>query len=144
MALIKWTPLDPFEEMEKAFRDFQMPMEATFVPSMDMYKKGGNLIIKASIPEIDPKDIDVSVQDGVLKLKGKSEKKSEVDEKNYFRKEIKRGSFERSVLLPAEVDEGKAQADYGDGLLTVTVPIKKERKKSAPKKIAVKSKKNKK
>lgn len=126
MSLIRWSPMfDPFEEMERAMREFQSSSERTFVPAMDVFKDKNDVVAKVPITGFDPKNIDVSVKDGVLTIKGKTEKKTEVDEKSYYRKEIKSGSFQRSVLLPSEVEEGKVKADYEEGVLEVRIPMKK-------------------
>jgi HSP20 family protein len=104
-----------------------------------VYTKGNNVIVEAMIPDFNEKNIDISITDNVLTLKGKTEKKTEVDEKNYYRKEIKSGSFTRSVLLPGVVDDAKASAEYIDGMLTITVPSKKsEKKKASTVKVSVK------
>lgn len=144
MSLIKWSPFFPdWEDMEKALRDWQMPLEKTFVPAMDVYKEKGNVVVKTAIADIDPKDINIEVHDGILTINGKTEKKSEVEDKNYYRREIKHGSFQRSVMLPVEVKEDKIKADYEDGILKITAPIVREIK-SKSKKISVNVKKPKK
>ncbi|MBD3359199.1 MAG: Hsp20 family protein [Candidatus Buchananbacteria bacterium] len=151
MALIKWNPfLDDWQDLEKAFRDFQVPSEKTFIPAMDVYKKKDKLVVNAPIANFDPKNVDIEIKDNVLTVKGKTEKKSEVDDKNYYRKEIKSGSFQRSVLLPAEVQSDKAKSEYEEGVLKIIIPIAKESqatkvkttvKKSKAKKVASKKKK---
>jgi HSP20 family protein len=151
MALIKWNPfLDDWQDLEKAFRDFQAPSEKTFIPAMDVYKEKDNLVVKATITDFDPKNVDIEIKDNILTVKGKTEKKSEVDDKNYYRKEIKSGSFQRSVLLPAEVQADKAKSEYEEGVLKIVIPIAKESKatkvkttvkKSKAKKVASKKKK---
>lgn len=144
MSLIKWSPFfEEWEDMEKALRNWQMPTEKTFVPAMDVYKEKDNVVVKTAIADIDPKDIEIEVHDNVLTVRGKTEKKSEVDEKNYYRREIKHGSFQRSVMLPAEVKEDQIAAEYDEGVLKITAPLLKE-VKVKPKKIAVNIKKSKK
>jgi len=129
MSLIKWTPFfEEIEEMEKALRDWQGPSEKSFVPAMDVYEEKGKIIAKTTIADFDPKNIDIEIKDNVLTVKGKTERKTEVDEKNYYRKEIKAGSFQRSVMLPKEVNQDKAEAEYEDGVLKISVPVKKEAK----------------
>ena len=141
MSLIKWSPLfEEWENMEKALRDWQIPMEKTFIPAIDVYKEKGNVMVKTAITGIDPKDIKIEVDNNILTIRGKTEKKSEVDEKNYYRREIKHGSFQRSVMLPGEVNSDKIVADYEDGVLKITAPLIKEVKDKS-KKIAVNIKK---
>ncbi len=151
MPIIKWSPFfEPWDDFEKALREFQPSTEKIFIPAMDVYKEKGNLVVKAPISNFDPKNIDIKIKDNVLTVKGKTEKKSEIDEKDYYRKEIKHGSFQRSILLPAEVQQDKAKSEYKDGILTITVPMEKEAKgkkvktsvkKNKAKKVATKKKK---
>ena len=131
--------MEPFGDMDKFLEDFRKGTMASFAPAMDIYEKDGNLIVKTQLAGIDPKNVDVSVENDVLTIQGKAEKKSEVDEKNYYRKEIHSGSFYRTVALPAHVDGDKAKAEFEDGVLMVTVP---KMKIEVAKKLEVKVKKS--
>ena len=137
MPIIKWRPMfDPFMDMDKFFED--MPMaSAGFVPALDVYQDADNVIIETPLPGVDPKDVNISVENDVLTIEGSSEKKSEVDEKNYYRKEIRSGSFHRAVALPAAGNGEGANAEYKDGILKITIP-KEERAK--PKQIKISAK----
>ena len=73
-------------------------------------------------PKFSHEKVDISIENNVLCLKGESEKKSEVDDKNYYRKEIRRGSFYRSIALPAKVDSDKAVATNEGGMLKIVIP----------------------
>ena len=138
MPLVKWNPfMEPFN-FDKFFEDFKKGSTAGFSPAIDMYEKGNNVIIEAQLPGIDPEKVDISVENDVLTIQGKMEKKSEVEEDNYFRHEIHKGSFFRSVLLPAHVEGDKAQAEFEEGLLRVAIP---KMQKSGAKKIKVQMKK---
>ncbi len=130
--------MEPFGDLDKVFEDFKKGSMAGFAPAIDMYEKGNNVIVEAQLPGIDLDKVDISVEADVLTIQGKMEKKSEVEETNYFRHEIHKGSFYRSVLLPAHVQGDKAQAEFEDGLLKVIIP---KVKKSAAKKIKVQAKK---
>jgi HSP20 family protein len=145
MSLIKWTPfLEPFEEMEKTFSDFLPSLragQAGFVPAIDMYEDKDNVVVEAQLAGIDPEKVDVSIENDVLCIKGESEKQTEVEEKNYYRKEIRRGSFYRSVPLPTRVIGEKASAVAEDGVLKIIIPKSPEAK---PKTIKIKTEKNKK
>lgn len=141
MALIKWTPLlDTFDEMEKMFKDFPALRsdQSGYVPAIDMYEDKDNVVIEAQLSGIDPEKVNVSIENDVLCLKGESEKRSEVEDKNYYRKEIRRGSFYRSIQLPSHVDGEKAVASSEDGLLKILVPKIPETK---PKTIKIETKK---
>jgi len=139
MPLVKWSPfMEPFGDLDKVFEDLKKGSVAGFAPAIDMYEKGNNVIVEAELPGIDPEKVDISVEDDVLTIKGKTEKKSEVEEKNYYRKEMQAGSFYRSVLLPAHVQGDKAEANFEEGVLKITIP--KEKAKEA-KKVKVTAKK---
>ncbi|MDH3738868.1 MAG: Hsp20/alpha crystallin family protein [Alphaproteobacteria bacterium] len=96
--------------------------------------------ISADLPGLSEKDIDVTLADGVLTIKGerKSESETEEKDKQYHRIERSYGSFERAMSLPSDVDESKIVADFKNGVLELTLPKKPEAKKKA-KKIQVKA-----
>jgi len=141
MALIKWTPfLEPFEDMDKMFSEL-MPANkgmAGFMPAVDVYEDKNNVIVETQLAGVDPEKVDISIENDVLSIKGESEKKSEVEDKNYYRKEIRRGSFYRSVPLPAHVLGDKASAAAEDGVLKISIPKAPETK---PRSIKIKTKK---
>jgi len=126
MSLIKWTPsiFEPFGDMDKIFDDFHsgMAKKGDFAPAIDMYENKNNVIVETQLAGIDPENVDISIENDVLTIKGESEKKSEVDEKDYYRKEIRRGSFFRSISLPPHVQGDKADAEALDGVLKITIP----------------------
>lgn len=114
-----------------------MSAKAGFTPAVDMYEDKDNVIVETQLAGIDPEKVDISIENDVLCVKGQSEKKSEIDEKNYYRKEIRRGSFYRSVPLPTQVLGEKAQATADDGVLKISIPKAPE---SKPKTIKIKTK----
>ncbi len=125
MSMIKWTPfIDTFEEMDKNFNAFLPSLHGSesLVPAVDVYEDKDNVIVEAQLAGIDPDKVDISIEHDTLLIRGESEKKSEVDEKNYYRKEIRRGSFYRSILLPTHVSGDKAEAVATDGVLKITIP----------------------
>ena len=141
-ALIKWTPfLEPFEDMDKMLSEFPaMRGKAGFTPAVDMYEDKENVIVETQLAGIEPENVDISIENDVLCIKGQSEKRSEVDEKNYYRKEIRRGSFYRSIPLPTRVLGDKAVASVDDGVLKIAIPKSPE---SKPRSIKIKTKKKK-
>lgn len=110
---------------------------ADFIPAINIYEKGNKIIVEVMITDINPEKINISVEDNILILKGKSEKKSEVEEKNYYRHEVKSGSFYRVMTLPYKVKGDEAQASYKQGVLKIEIP-KAEKVKSKKLKIKVK------
>ncbi len=98
-------------------------------PRMDIYEDNGNVVTEVELPKVDPKNIDLEVKDNVLKIEAKTEKKKEEKRKGYYRKEISSGFFKRALPLPVEVTGKKAKADYRDGILKITIPKIKPKKK---------------
>jgi len=131
-------------EMDDMFsRFFGLPAEipgdgeiAVWAPRLDVSETDKAFIVKADLPGVEPKDVEVSVRDGVLTLKGEKREVREEKEKNYHRTERFVGRFFRSVELPAGADEENVLATAGKGVLTVSIPKKPEMQ---PKKIAVKA-----
>ena len=139
MAIIKWTPfLEPCEDMEKMLSDWPALSggQSGFMPAIDVYEDKNNVIVETQLAGIDPEKVNVSIENDVLSIKGESEKKSEVEDKNYYRKEIRRGSFYRRVALPTHVLGDEASADAVDGVLKITIP---KAAKSKPKMIKIKT-----
>ncbi|MFA6304802.1 MAG: Hsp20/alpha crystallin family protein [Patescibacteria group bacterium] len=138
MTLIKWTPFwEPFEDMDKMFSGVPALSSNAFVPSLDIYQDNNNVIVEAPLAGIKPNDVNIVIENDVLTIEGKAEKKSEIDDKNYYRKEIRSGSFHRSVALPVGVNGDLAKAEYQDGILKITVP-KQEQLKAKNVKIEIK------
>ncbi|MFA5130897.1 MAG: Hsp20/alpha crystallin family protein [Patescibacteria group bacterium] len=142
MSLIKWTPfLSEFDDMDKVMESMLPAVRGNqfgFTPAVDMYEDKDNIVIETQLGGIDPEQVDISIENNVLSIKGESEKRSEVEDKNYYRKEIRRGSFYRSIPLPTKVDGDKASAVNEDGILKITVPKAAEVK---PKTIKIETKK---
>lgn len=135
MSLIKWTPmLDPFNEMDRFFDSFPSQGVSSFAPAVDVWEDEDNVYVETPLPGVDPEKVNVSVENDVLTIEGSAEKKSEVDEKNYYRKEVRYGSFHRAVALPSAVKADEAKAEYVSGVLKISVP-KEERVR--PKKVKV-------
>jgi len=123
---------DFFGPGRKALR----PLEMEWAPAVDVSETADQVVIKAEVPGMEAKDIDISLAGDVLTIKG--EKKSEREEKkeNYHLVERTYGSFSRSLKLPTAVDADKIEASYKQGVLTVSCPKKEEVK---PKAIEIKA-----
>lgn len=142
MSIIKWTPFFPeLDDMEEAMKSMLPDVRRNqfgFTPAIDMYEDKDNIIIETQLGGINSENVDISIENNVLNIKGESEKKSEIDEKNYYRKEIRRGSFYRSIALPTKVDGDNAKAINEDGILKISIPKAPEVK---PKTIKIENKK---
>jgi HSP20 family protein len=126
---IKWRP---FRELERPFQlpdvfeeDEWVPFVPTFraeEPAVDIYQDKNNLYIEVPLAGIQPKDVEISIEDNILTIQGKTEETKEIKEKDYLRKEIRRGSFRRVIKLPVEVKGNKASAESSGGILKITIP----------------------
>jgi HSP20 family protein len=95
-------------------------------PAVDILEKDGNLVLRAELPGMTEKQVEVMVEGDTLTLKGERKMESEDKKENYHRIESFHGSFTRTFKLPETVDTHKISADYKDGILTVTLPQKPE------------------
>ncbi len=143
MPIIPWRP---FWEIERWFEEewpewewprIKVPMVRT--PRMDIYETDDKVVAEVELPGVDPKNIEVEVKDNVLKVEAKAEEKKEIKERGYYRKEMGARYFKRAVSLPTEVIGEKAEAEYADGVLKVTIP-KAKPKEVKEKKIKIKVK----
>ena len=134
--------VDPFldfrREMNRLFGEFfgDFPLAergrcpawapAAFVPRVDVSETDKEVKVSAELPGMDEKDISVELQDDVLTLRGEKKTEQEEQGENWFRREQSRGSFRRSVELPAGVDASKAVAKFAKGVLTFVAPKRAE------------------
>lgn len=142
MAIIKWNPWSPmYEDMEKFFSDFPAAYQGqashAIIPAVDVYETKEAVIAELPLAGIDPNKVNVTIENDMLNVSGEMERKSEVEEKDFYRKEVRYGSFARAIALPAHVLGEKALASYKDGMLKITVP-KAEPKKAKTVKIEIK------
>jgi HSP20 family protein len=98
----------------------------SWMPAVDILEKEGSLILRAEVPGINQKDMELKLEGNVLTMKGERKLSAEGKSDNYHRIESYHGSFSRSFTLPETVDRDKIQADYKDGVLTITIPQKPE------------------
>jgi len=138
MPIVK---VDPFREiaamqdrMNRLFgnvylRDEDTGFRGTWVPAVDIFETDSHdLVVRAELPGMDREDIEVTVENSTLVLKGQKKFDPEVKEENYRRIERSYGTFQRSFTLPNTVDTSKVSADFRNGLLTVTLPFREEAK----------------
>lgn len=108
---------------------------SAWAPAVDVYETENELVIKADLPGATEKDLDVKVENNMLTIGGERKFEQEVREENYLRMERSYGSFHRTFSLPSTVDTQAIQAQYTDGVLTLTLP---KRAESKPKQVKVK------
>lgn len=134
MSLIKWSPFfEPFEGMDKALdemRALQTAQGVGIVPPVDMYETENTIVVETPVPGVDPGKIEVTVENGILTIKGATERKTEVEDKNYYRKEVRQGVVFRQIALPAQANHETAEASFENGVLKVSIPKLAQESKS--------------
>jgi len=105
-----------------------------WAPAVDIYETELELVVKADLPEVDPKDLEIRVENNILTIRGERKFEKKVNEDNYLRVERAYGSFARSFTLANTVNSDAIKADYQNGALTLTIPKREEAK---PKQIKV-------
>jgi HSP20 family protein len=119
MPVVRWDPI----------RDFGFATANTWVPPVDIYQSGDQeVVLKAELPDMAREDIDITVENFVLTIKGEKKFSNEVKEGEYQHVERRYGTFSRSFSLPQTVDAGKVAAEYKNGVLTVRLPLREEAK----------------
>lgn len=138
MAIVRWT--DPFREfaqiqdrLTRAFADSYgrsdegLLSSGSWLPPVDIYQNGEHeLVLKAELPDMTRDEIDVTVDNGTLTIKGEKKLGTEVKEEQFHRIERRYGTFSRSFSLPPAVDPARVAADYKNGVLTVKLPMRDE------------------
>jgi HSP20 family protein len=105
-----------------------------WAPAVDIYETEHELVVKADLPDIDPKDLDIRVENNILTIRGERKFEKQVNEDKYLRVERSYGSFARSFTLANTVNAEAIKADYQNGVLTLNIPKREEAK---PKQIKV-------
>ena len=132
--------LSPFEEMDRFFESqfpsgwihpfhwtrpswskLGEPFEGK-MPKVDVIDRDGEIVVKAELPGVDKKDLDISVTKNSVTIKGSTSHEEKEEKGDYYRSEISRGSYSRTLTLPSDVNEDKAKADFKDGVLELTLP----------------------
>ena len=143
--LTRWEPLREMmtlrQAMDRLFEDsFVRPVGLSSVSAadvaIDLKETDTDVVVKAELPGVEPDEVDVSIMEGVLVIKGEHKEEKEEKEANYYSRELRYGSFSRSINLPAAINAEKAEAVFENGILTLTLPKTEEAK---PKQIKVKT-----
>jgi HSP20 family protein len=136
------TRFDPFRDlavlqdrMNRLFNDTygrgredDLMNRGTWTPAVDIYEVDGTLMLKAELPDMRREDIDVSVENNTLTIRGERTLDNDIKQENFHRIERSYGSFVRQFSLPATVDAGKIAAEYKNGVLTLKLPVREEAK----------------
>jgi HSP20 family protein len=103
-------------------------------PAIESFVEDGKLVVRTDLPGIDPKNVDIKVAGDILTIKGSRKEKSETKKADFFRREIRYGSFERSISLPKGIKAEDLKATYRDGVLELSAPMPKE---ATPKEVKI-------
>ena len=139
--------VSPFEEYERLFDQLvprswlsplrwerfpfsELPSIDVRAPRLDVVERDGEVVVKAEIPGVNKEDVRITVSGNRLTIKGETKREEKEEKGDYYRCEISRGAFSRTVTLPTEVDETKAKAEMKDGMLEITLPKVEQTKKS--------------
>ena len=136
-VLSRWEPSRGATTLQEQFnRLFSDAFERTseesnltsWAPAVDIYETEHELVVKADVPDVDPKDLDIRVENNILTIRGERKFEKQVDENNYLRVERAYGSFTRSFSLANTVNAEAIKADYQNGVLTLSIPKREEAK----------------
>ncbi|NTV41077.1 MAG: Hsp20/alpha crystallin family protein [Candidatus Moranbacteria bacterium] len=134
-SIVRWAPNFQLRDLDHFFEENWEGGD--FSPAIDVRQEKDNVIVETSLPGIDADKIEISVENDVLTIAGHTEEKKEIKREDYYRKEIREGSFSRSVILPMGIKASEAEASYDKGVLKITMPKAEQAK---PKKILIKTK----
>ena len=114
------------QAMDQLFNDaYTRPVSMSGVsasPAIDLYQDNDNVVVKAALPGLKAEDVEISVTGDTLSLRGEYKQESEKKDATYHIREQRYGSFERTIRLPIDVQTNKAEANFEDGILTITLP----------------------
>ena len=144
-AIRRWEPVREMmtlrEAMDQLFNDAFTSSVGTrsvaSAPLVDVYQTDDDIVIKATLPGFTKDDVDITLTENVLTLRGSTKKEDENEGKSYYIREQSYGSFERSLRLPVDVELEKVEAVFENGILTITLPKAEDVK---PKSIMIKAK----
>lgn len=132
MPMIRYNPFQENDEFPSGLRLFQdslsrlfsEPASRPWSPAVDIFETENELVLKADVPDIDPKNVGIQIENATLTVKGERKFENEKSGKGFHRIERSYGSFVRAFSLPETVEADKVKADYKNGVLTVTLPKK--------------------
>ena len=134
MSIRRWDPFDELaslrESMERVFDEFfttrrterRGGVPAVWEPAAELFETDNEVVFRAEMPGIDPKSVDVTVSEDALTVRGEARAEEEQKGRNYYRRELRYGSYQRTVALPTAVQADQARAAYRNGILEVRLP----------------------
>ncbi|GAB4275088.1 MAG: Hsp20/alpha crystallin family protein [Candidatus Promineifilaceae bacterium] len=139
-TIVRWRPvtrrpMSVFNEFDRMFNDLQGELPAVMGLPLDVVETTDNYMVKASIPGLNPEEVEIIFDDNALTIKGEFKAEAQEEGTKYHLRERRSGSFSRSIKFPVQIESDAIEANYENGVLTLTLP-KAEAVK--PKKITVK------
>ena len=119
--------MQPLHWMHPSWSKFGASFEGK-MPNVDVINRENEIVVKAELPGVDKKDLDISVTKNTVTIKGTTSHEQKEEKGNYYRSEISRGTYSRTLALPSDVNEDKAKADFKNGILELTLPKEKVEK----------------
>lgn len=131
--------LAPFREMERLMSDLMgrrswflpsvgFPEEIITAPAVDVYEEDDNVIVKAELPGVEKNEVNVEVTDHMVTISGEKKKEEKINRQDYYRFERSYGAFNRTIMLPEDVQTDKGQASFTNGVLEIKFPKTEEAK----------------
>ena len=132
-SLMSWDPFRTLRRRDDVFEDLVRDMfgreeGGALEPPLEVAESEGDITVKMLVPGVEKDQLQITIDEDVLTVRGEVRKEHEEKKKNYFRQEIRYGAFQRAVRLPAEVEAAKATADLKNGALKITLPKSKQPK----------------
>jgi HSP20 family protein len=130
-----WRPLRELSNLRREMEDLWgdlvgerefLPMRGEWMPALDVSETKDSLIVKAEVPGMEPKDIDISLSGDLLTIKGEKKQNTEEMKESFHRIETRYGAFSRTIRVPVSVNSDKIEASYDKGVLKVVLPKKEE------------------
>jgi HSP20 family protein len=140
-SLTPWQPMRELENLERRMSELFDRFQERFwggerprsvwgvdnwAPAIESRRDNGNIVVKADLPGIDPKEVAISIVGNELRIEGERKQEEKKEEKDYFYQEVAYGKFARTIALPEGVDADKIKANYKNGVLEITVPAPKQ------------------
>jgi len=134
MALIRWQPFHEMEslrrQMDQLFDEFAGMSRETrstaWAPAIELKDENDHLVLRAEIPGVEGKDLDIQVAREAVSISGEHRYEKKTEEKGFYRSELRYGNFQRTIPLPVPVENDKVQAEFKNGILTLTLPKAEE------------------
>ena len=136
MTLVRWDPFRDLMTLQQRLLPRYEDSYGTWIPAVDIFEKGDDLVIRAEIPGVEKDDLDIRIENNTLVLSGERKRETEIEERDAYRLERSFGLFTRSFTLPKTVDSARISASFKNGVLELTLPKVEQAK---PQKIEIKA-----